>query len=378
MEYSELLKMENIFLSPCGQSPVEYDMAHDIAVKVRSGLLDEGYARTIVSGPYLNTTGYNYSERAYILFINVNLGTSLFSEGIETSFQSNQPVDSLRMVDIIAHHISDSTSLIYRGSRYRTLAIPGCCNNRQNIAGGIYINIASENIPGNKNLLMTLNSTIAAAIVKGFQNLFSFVQNDTYEGRKPQHIHQSHERHFDIWHEVPLIAQETGMNCWAAAAAMIVGWRDQINCETNNIVEKMLNKQANNIGLFPQDVQTLAQVWGLLIEPPQTYIVDSLKELLLAHGPLWFGQANPGLHVIVITGMYGNGTPDKTYVRINDPWPIGRGERYSITFSELMQRFTAATNMVGIHAQVLHSDNRQNGGPGSYQFEEKMHYLVRE
>ena len=371
--------MENIFLAQRGQSPAEYDMAHDIAVKVRSGLLSKGYARTIVSGPYLNTTGGNYvtkSERTYILFINVNLGTSLFREGIETSFLSNQPFDSLRMVDIIAHSIADSTSLIYRGSRFSSIPITNCCTNRQDIVGVIYINIASENIPINRNFPKQLNSIIAFAIVRGFLYFFSFVQNDTYEGTKHQHIHQSRERNFDIWHEVPLIAQETGMNCWAAAAAMIVGWRDQINCETNNIAEKMLNKQANSLGLFPRDVHVLAQVWGLLIEPPQTYTVDSLKELLLKYGPLWVGQANPELHVIVITGMYGNGTPDKTFIRINDPWPIGRGERYSITFRELMQRFTAATNMVGIHAQVLHSDNRQNGGPLLYQFEEKMHYSL--
>ncbi|MEM7309966.1 MAG: papain-like cysteine protease family protein [Planctomycetota bacterium] len=178
--------------------------------------------------------------------------------------------------------------------------------------------------------------------------------------------------HFDLWHEVPLVPQRTGMNCWAAAAAMVIGWRDQLPLETEEIfpapggASSPRGAAAHEVGLEPRDVAELARTWGLVVEPPRTYTVASLRELLSAHGPLWVGQADPDLHVIVVAGMHGDGSPAGTRVRINDPWPIGRGERYNVSFRELAQRFQAAKDLAGIHAQVLHAGARRGGGSRLY------------
>jgi N-acetylmuramoyl-L-alanine amidase len=171
---------------------------------------------------------------------------------------------------------------------------------------------------------------------------------------------------FDIWHEVPLVQQLTGMSCWAAAAAMIVGWRDCIGIEPGEVAKGTGRWEAYSDGLEPTDVDTLARAFGLFIERPRAYTVNGLRRLLERNGPLWVGEASPGLHVIVIAGMYGDGTRNGTFVRVADPWPVGKGERYTIAFGELARNLEAAADVVGIQAQVLHAGGR--GGAARREF----------
>lgn len=166
------------------------------------------------------------------------------------------------------------------------------------------------------------------------------------------------EEEFDIWHEVPLVQQLTGMSCWAAAAAMLVGWRDCIDIDAEDVAKGSGRWEAYRDGLVPEDVDALAARFGLIAEPPRRYTVQSLRELLEQNGPLWVGEASPGLHVIAITGMHGDGTPDGTRVRIADPWPVGKGERYSISFAQLLRNLEAAAGISGVPTQVLHTGGR--------------------
>jgi hypothetical protein len=177
------------------------------------------------------------------------------------------------------------------------------------------------------------------------------------EERGPFSVHAA-EEHFDIWHEVPLVQQLTGMSCWAAAAAMLVGWRECIDIDAEEVAAGAGRWEEYRDGLTPEDVQALAEAWGLVVEPPRRYTVQALRELLENNGPLWVGEASPGLHVVVVTGMRGDGSPEATRVRIADPWPIGRGERYSITFAELMRHLEAAAGISGGPAQLLHAGGR--------------------
>jgi hypothetical protein len=166
------------------------------------------------------------------------------------------------------------------------------------------------------------------------------------------------EESFDIWHEVPLVQQTTGMSCWAAAAAMLVGWRDCIDIDPDEVAHGSGRWEAYRDGLVPEDVKALSNAWGLIMEPPKRYTVRSLRELLERNGPLWVGEASPGLHVVVITGMSGDGTPAGTRVRIADPWPVGKGERYTLTFAQLQQNLEAAAGIFGVPTQVLHTGGR--------------------
>jgi len=114
---------------------------------------------------------------------------------------------------------------------------------------------------------------------------------------------------FDVnWTDVDLMNQRTNMSCWAASAAMVVGWRDRVCIDPAAIAAGTGDWAAYANGLQPADIPTLANVWGLTAEAPQCYTIDGLRDLLQAKGPLWVAAAVPTLHAIVVTGMYSDGT----------------------------------------------------------------------
>ena len=55
------------------------------------------------------------------------------------------------------------------------------------------------------------------------------------------------------------------------------------------------------------------------LAPPQSYTIEGWRELLEQNGPLWLGVAVPSGHAVVITGLSGDGTPEGTIVRYDDP-----------------------------------------------------------
>lgn len=160
---------------------------------------------------------------------------------------------------------------------------------------------------------------------------------------------------FDVWHEVPLVQQLTGMSCWAAAAAMVVGWRDCVALEAEDVIANAAHWAAYRDGLEPREVEAFARAWGLVVARPAEISVANLRDLLERHGPLWVGEASPSLHVVVLAGMFGDGTNDGTFVRIADPWPIGRGERYTIPFTEFRTNLLNAAALAGGRPQFLHA-----------------------
>ncbi len=166
-------------------------------------------------------------------------------------------------------------------------------------------------------------------------------------------------RRFDVWNEVPLVPQLTGMSCWAAAAAMIIGWRDSIFVDPQKVATGSGTWEAYRAGLHPADVDALARAWGLTQERRDSWTGEALRRVLARYGPVWLGEASPGLHSIVVAGMHGDGTPDGTWVRINDPWPVGRGERYTLPWRTLAANFRAASDLIGVQAHVLHAGGRR-------------------
>jgi N-acetylmuramoyl-L-alanine amidase len=168
-------------------------------------------------------------------------------------------------------------------------------------------------------------------------------------------------RRIDLWHEVPLVPQVTGMSCWAAGAAMLIGWRDSIPVDPEEVARAAGRWQEYRDGLEPQDVESFAGRWGLRARRPGMLGARQVEELLVAHGPLWVGEASPGLHVVVIAGMIGDGTDDGTELRIVDPWPVGRGERYRLSVRALSASHATASRIAGAEALVLHTDGRGRG-----------------
>lgn len=173
----------------------------------------------------------------------------------------------------------------------------------------------------------------------------------------------------DIWHEVPLVPQLTGMSCWAAAAAMLIGWRDCIAVDPAELARGSGRWHEYQIGIEPRDITTLARIWDLdVVDVPPDLSFADLAALLEQHGPLWVGEASPGLHVVVVAGAHGDGHPDRSHVRIADPWPAGRGERYTIPFTEFRRSLAAAAALSADSAKLLHNHRgraraRRTGDP---------------
>ncbi len=183
------------------------------------------------------------------------------------------------------------------------------------------------------------------------------------------------------WDEVELIAQPTDVSCWAASAAMVVGWKDRISLTPEAIVE--IAGRSTATGLDPAQVEQFATEIGLAFEPPQSYSIEGFRRLLEASGPLWVGASLPGLHAIVVTGMYSDGAPDgsDTFVRITDPWDRvagnpgspgpylkthAQGSRYILRWADFVREFeAAATDFASVNLQILHASETAGRTPNT-------------
>jgi N-acetyl-anhydromuramyl-L-alanine amidase AmpD/uncharacterized protein YycO len=164
------------------------------------------------------------------------------------------------------------------------------------------------------------------------------------------------------WGDAQLVPQLTGMSCWAAAASMVVGWRDYISINPDEIARGAGRWAEYTGGLNPSNRRDLATAWGLVMEGPQCYTVEGFYRLLVNNGPLWVGVAVPSGHAVVVTGMYGDGTPGGTYVRVNDPWPPGQGAQTTETYEQFQQEYEnrmTVDSRGDVNVQILHSNGRR-------------------
>lgn len=150
----------------------------------------------------------------------------------------------------------------------------------------------------------------------------------------------------NISYDVQLVPQRTDMSCWAAGAAMVVGWMDNVSIDPEEIAKGIGYWQQYREGLRPENVDALLY-WGLVpVANAPTFNLTQFSMLLRQRGPLWVATAEPGPHIRVITGIRGNGNPDQTVVTINDPWEQGmttfrsgnRGSTYTETWAEFLRK----------------------------------------
>ncbi len=177
------------------------------------------------------------------------------------------------------------------------------------------------------------------------------------------------------WDEVQAVPQPTDVSCWAAAGAMVIGWRDRMSLSPETIAE--ISGRTTASGLDPRQVRDFANDLGLNYEQPMCYTQEGFRQLLEENGPLWVAASVPGLHAIVVTGIYNQG--NQLFVRITDPWDRATGtpgapgsyasthttgSRYILRWEDFVAEYEeAATDYSGVHLQILHSGRTQSRQP---------------
>jgi V8-like Glu-specific endopeptidase/cell wall-associated NlpC family hydrolase len=163
------------------------------------------------------------------------------------------------------------------------------------------------------------------------------------------------------WNDVPLYAQTSNASCWAAAAAMIVSWRDQVSISDQSIASKVPVFDAYKRGLFPSERRPLSDAWNLVPEPPASYTIEAWCRMLQTGGPIYIDMNwSPGAggHARVLVGMTSGGAADgsDTVMYMHDPWP-GTPGRIKLTFAEFLRLYEGRVGNSGgqLQYQILHS-----------------------
>jgi hypothetical protein len=196
----------------------------------------------------------------------------------------------------------------------------------------------------------------------------------------------SGEQSFDLnWSDVELVPQLSSMSCWAASAAMVIGWRDRVSINPEEVARGggYWQQYHDNGGLQLTSIAAFGRALGLQVEAPQCYSITGFRQMLETHGPLWVSAVTPGYHAIVVTGMYSDGNPDGsgTFVRILDPWgrgpgnpnapgaynpTPGQGSQYTLSWPDFTREYEDAATTAPdgtVNIQILHASGTDGRSP---------------
>lgn len=161
--------------------------------------------------------------------------------------------------------------------------------------------------------------------------------------------------------DVPALAQQSGMACWATVFTMLQSWKSRASMSVETALGKVGQKWVtlfrNDTGLTSAQKVEFVAAAGLVAEPPQSYSVEGWEQLLRTYGPLWVTTdeapgANWAIHARVITAIQGDGTPEGTAFSIIDP---AGGRQYKEKISVFVPKFEEEVIQTGrMRIQVLH------------------------
>ena len=119
------------------------------------------------------------------------------------------------------------------------------------------------------------------------------------------------------WDDVESIAQPTGMGCWATSTAMILGWKNRQSVSPELLAKYHGYEQQMEDGIYASDAARFIPSVGLQFAPAACYTPEGMRDLLERYGPLFVFKQHPGIHAVVVTGMYRK--DGQYFVRVTDP-----------------------------------------------------------
>jgi peptidoglycan hydrolase-like protein with peptidoglycan-binding domain len=145
---------------------------------------------------------------------------------------------------------------------------------------------------------------------------------------------------------VPIVAQPSGMTCWATVATMMLCWHNRPTVYTIQQAMDLAGAQYrarfdSNQGLSGAEKGQFLSAIGMRAEQQASYTPTALREMLLAYGPLWVTtDEDPSegfaVHARIVTGIFSDGTPQGTFLRINDP---AGGQQYNEVFTTFVRKY---------------------------------------
>jgi hypothetical protein len=160
-----------------------------------------------------------------------------------------------------------------------------------------------------------------------------------------------------ILHSVPFIPQRTPSSCWAASTAMVT--RSDIGTVVWRTPDDLIMEDGGLRNFSESDdaitgPARFAKANFMTVVPPTSWMPSALKSML-SKGPLVFdmlwnttnyvqGHASPG-HMIAVVGIRGDNDQSGkgTTLRIYDPWPPNKGNRYSVGYFKWIQEVPTRT-----------------------------------
>lgn len=138
-------------------------------------------------------------------------------------------------------------------------------------------------------------------------------------------------------------------------------WKDQVSYPLSDTL-KVLDSSGGSFtqtynadnGLSFAANQTIVATLGLTALPPASYTIDYFFSVL-DESPIMavimFSASSNIAHMVVITSISGDRTPDGTTLSINDPLPLNAGHTYTISFTDFLNKFesvVAYENNLGV------------------------------
>lgn len=138
-------------------------------------------------------------------------------------------------------------------------------------------------------------------------------------------------------------------------------WKDQMSYPLSDTL-KVLDASGGSFtqtynadnGLSFAANQKIVETLGLTALPPASYTIDYFFSVLddsPIMAVIMFSASSTIAHMIVITSISGDRTPDGTTLSINDPLPLNAGHTYTISFTDFLNKFesvVAYENNLGV------------------------------
>ena len=141
---------------------------------------------------------------------------------------------------------------------------------------------------------------------------------------------------------VQLVPQPTDVSCWAASMAMIVGNRDQTSTTSDAIAQAANMTTTDGYGW--SDIENAVKQWGLTELGPACALPTAWADMLNAHGPIWIVETGAPYHAVVVTGVEGDGTPEGSFIIVNNPWPPNAGAVERKAYADFENDFELGAN----------------------------------